>query len=183
MATRKFLWQNLGDGSGFVYSEDGLTAADEVDVQGAGIINLRAPVADQDAATKKYVDDLVDENMQSAVQLDVELTAAGAVPAKKIVYFSDNDAVSVADSSDAAKVGAIGFALAAIADTETGTIRQAGVVEGVLTGATAGRPYYLGHAGDPVLATALANGDRIIKVGYAKNATDLYIKIDDVGKK
>ena len=177
MATRKFLWLNPGDASGFVYSESDLTSADSVDLQGAGIINLADPVNAQDAATKHYGDN------QTAVEDQIRTADAVGITQYAAVYYSANDTVSNADSSALGKVGVVGIAPSAIAATTSGAIRREGVVPGCLTGATAGHPYFLGHSGLPVLASALVSGDRICRLGYAKNATDLEISFEDIGKK
>lgn len=58
-----------------------------------------------------------------------------------------------------------------------------GVVAGALSGATANTPYFLGTGGAPVLYGALGSGDRTIGLGFAKNATDLEVRIRDLGKK
>lgn len=76
----------------------------------------------------------------------------------------------------------VGVALAAaIADASTAIVKS-GIAAGVLTGATAGAAYYLGATGG-LTATVPGSGNRIILVGYAKNATDLELNIRDYGKK
>lgn len=99
------------------------------------------------------------------------------------VYYSANDKVSTGDSSALAKAGCIGFAPAAIASSATGTIISIGLVTGVLSGATAGTAYYMGHDGKPALLTALSTGDQLVLLGYAKNATDLDVNIQRGGTK
>lgn len=59
-----------------------------------------------------------------------------------------------------------------------------GLCDGVLTGATAGTAYYLDSAGGitPTFGD-IGAGERVVRVGYAYNATDLWVHIDDFGKK
>lgn len=57
-----------------------------------------------------------------------------------------------------------------------------GECAGALTGATPGTPYFLGSAGG--ISTSLpGGGNRLILVGYAVSADDLWISIHDYGKK
>lgn len=59
---------------------------------------------------------------------------------------------------------------------------SAGPCLGVLVGATANTPYYLQATGG--IGTSLPGaGMRVICVGYALNATDLFVRITDYGKK
>jgi len=57
-----------------------------------------------------------------------------------------------------------------------------GVAAGVLVGAVVGTPYYLQSTGGLGTASPGA-GERVIQVGIAKNATDLFVRIVDYGKK
>jgi hypothetical protein len=58
----------------------------------------------------------------------------------------------------------------------------AGLAIGVLSGATANTPYYLQTAGG--IGTSLPGAsNRVIQVGVAKNATDLWVRVIDFGKK
>ena len=64
----------------------------------------------------------------------------------------------------------------------TAEIVYAGPAAGVLTGATAGSAYYLQATGG--IGTAVPGaGNRVVQVGVAKNATDLFVHFIDYGKK
>jgi len=81
-------------------SETQLIIADGIDMQTEGIINLKDPVANQDAATKKYVDD----NIISTKEVNVSLTAAqvatlGTVPVQLIAAPSANIFINVLNAS------------------------------------------------------------------------------------
>lgn len=57
-----------------------------------------------------------------------------------------------------------------------------GIAPGVLTGATAQTPYYLQPTGG--MGTSLpGGGNRTVQMGIAMNATDLFVRIVDYGKK
>jgi hypothetical protein len=58
-----------------------------------------------------------------------------------------------------------------------------GVAEGVLSSATAGDPYYLQGSGGVGPFSSISAGQRVIRVGFAKNASDLFVHIADLGKK
>ncbi len=65
---------------------------------------------------------------------------------------------------------------------QTGEVVNHGPCLGVLSGATPGAYYYLAAAGG--LTTAIPGGNtRTVRVGYAMNATDLWVEIADFGKK
>jgi hypothetical protein len=63
-------------------------------------------------------------------------------------------------------------------------IITSGIATGILSGATAGAPYYLGDNGgmtsDP---TSIGSGDRFVMIGVAMNATDLWVQVRDFGQK
>jgi hypothetical protein len=123
----------------------------------------------------------------------------GAAPASRVSSdYAVNEAIAVADAVDwsttndrveksradtDAKARVIGVAETAQAVVgSNATIVSHGPAVGVLSGATAGTPYYLQATGG--IGTALPGaGNRIIQVGAAKNATDLFVRIVDYGKK
>ena len=107
---------------------------------------------------------------------------AGGIAALDAVYISANDTVSKASASASATSKAIGFAVAAAAGGASVGIQKDGVLVGVLTGATAGTPYFLSTtAGTISTARPSGSGNNIVLVGYAKNATDLDIHIQQIG--
>jgi hypothetical protein len=77
-----------------------------------------------------------------------------------------------------------------IAETAQGTVGndtrmvRNGVAVGVVSGATVGERFYLAATGGLTAAnTPPGSGNRVILVGIAKNATDLWMNIIDFGKK
>lgn len=99
------------------------------------------------------------------------------------VYISGNDTVAPGAPSVDAQARIIGVARETVTSPNPVEIVVAGVVPGALSGATANVPYYLGAGGAPVLYGSLTGGDRTIRLGFAKNATDLEVRIHDYGKK
>lgn len=66
----------------------GGTMSGAIDMGGFGVTNLVGPSADQDAATKKYVDDAVSGALVRSAKVYADVTAA--VPAGNTAYFSAN---------------------------------------------------------------------------------------------
>jgi hypothetical protein len=61
-------------------------------------------------------------------------------------------------------------------------VQVTGIMTGILTTASPGAPYYL--ATTHGLSNALpSGGKRVVQCGFALNATDLFIRIVDYGKK
>lgn len=118
-----------------------------------------------------------------APKVERDWVASGAIDAGDAVYISGNGVASQGDASLDSKSRIVGVAPSAIADTGTGAVVHHGLALGVLSGATAGAPYFLGTTGQPVLYAALASGNRTIRLGTAYNATDLWVAIADLGKK
>ena len=108
----------------------------------------------------------------------------GGIAQYDAVYISANDTVLKADASATATSRVIGFAPDAISAASTGPIQEDGVLKGVLTAATAGDPYYLATTAGTISTTVpTGTGQYVIRVGYAKNATDLQIQIQQVGRR
>ena len=99
------------------------------------------------------------------------------------VYISGNNTVAPGAPSVDAQARVIGVARETVTSPAPVEIVVSGTVAGALSGATANAPYFLGAGGAPVLYAALVAGDRTIGLGFAKNATDLEVRIRDLGKK
>ncbi len=108
----------------------------------------------------------------------VEAIAAG----DPVYQSATNDQVGKGLASNNTKSQIIG--LARIGQSTPGnnaTITLSGPCSGVLSSATAGTPYYLAASGG-LTVTRPVGGNRVILMGYAKNATDLWVRITDYGK-
>lgn len=119
-----------------------------------------------------------------AGRVESSLAVAEAVAAGDPVYQSStNDRVGKADASNDAKSRV--FGVARVAQNTVGDptpVVYVGPCPGILSGATAGDAYYLQAGGG--LGTSLPGaGRRVIRVGVAKNATDLHVFVLDYGKK
>lgn len=125
----------------------------------AGLLNLRSP------------------------KVDDNYTAAGTIAVADAVDWSTTaNQVEKSDAANDAKAKVIGIAVTAATVGQTLEVVSHGIAPAVLTGATPGTPYYLQSGGG--IGTALpGGGTRTIQVGTAKNATDLWVRIVDYGKK
>lgn len=123
------------------------------------------------------------DDLSNAIEDDdsVSYTAAANVAKGDLVYVSGNNAVTkLPVSGGASNNRGIGLASATVASS--GTVKVLAddeVVTGVLTGATAGTPYY--WTGTALSDTApTAGGSMVWEVGVAKNATDLHVGIRQI---
>ena len=150
---------------------------------GFDLILTDQPVNDTDAANKLYVDTQL-ATIEGGNITDYTNGNASAITQGECVYISAADTVDLADASADATAKPIGFVNdASIAAAGTGGIITEGVATG-LTGLTAGSRYYLDSNAGAVTATPPTGvGNNVIQVGFAKNATDLQIKIQFIGKR
>jgi hypothetical protein len=118
-----------------------------------------------------------------APKIENTLTVGEAVAAADPVYFTNtNNRVGKADTVDP-KARVVGVTrIGQTTPGDTAEVVSAGICAGVLSGATAGDAYYLATGGG--IATSLPGSTkRVIRVGYAVNASDLWVEIVDFGKK
>ena len=118
-----------------------------------------------------------------AVNLKNVVVVSEAVAAADPVYMSaTNDQVAKAQADTIAKSDVIGICRTAQATPGNNTnMVTAGICAGVLSGATAGSFYYLQDSGG--IGTGYPTvGNRLIQVGVAFNATDLFVRILDFGQ-
>jgi hypothetical protein len=126
----------------------------------AGLLNIRSPKID-----------------------DNYIANAAIAVADPVNWSTTNNRVEKSLANDDAKAKVMGIAITPAAGAaETIQVVSHGIALGVVAGATAGTPYYLQATGG--IGTALpSGGNRTIQVGVAKNATDLWVRIVDYGKK
>ena len=106
----------------------------------------------------------------------------GGIAQYDAVYISSADTVLKADASALSTAKIIGFAPSVIAQATQGAIQEDGVLGGILSGAVPGDVYFLSEtAGLISTSRPTTSGSAVIKVGYAKNATDLHIQIQFIG--
>jgi hypothetical protein len=111
---------------------------------------------------------------------------ASPITLGQAVYISSNDSVDLAENDDDAKDDPIGLVCdASIASSADGLITTDGLAPGVLTGATFGTKYFLDSTPGDLTTTppAAGSGERVVFMGYAKNATDLVLRIEGIGKR
>lgn len=134
----------------------------------------------QDAAayfTATSVEGALAELYSAITQQGVDYTVGtGGVDAGDLVYVSANDTVlPYSDLSQSHR----GIGLAFTTELAAATVRVAAndtVIEGILTGATAGTPYY--WSGSALTTTIPAgSGSHVWQAGVAKNATDLHVEV------
>jgi hypothetical protein len=149
------------------HTESGLTAGHVLTASGATTFGWAAPAPAEEA--KKV------EN--------TETTATDTTANGDPVYINGNDTVGKARADTDAKARVIGVIRSgAGAPPATVEVVNHGVCAGILTTAVANTPYYLGSTGG--ISTSLpGGGNRVIQVGKAKNADDLWVQIIDYGKK
>lgn len=112
----------------------------------------------------------------------IEVTTDGTGVTKgDLVYFSGNNIISSL-TNISTNVQEIGLAAATAGAAATVKIaNDQTVLTGVLTGATAGVKYY--WTGSAISATQpTGSGAYVFQVGYAKNATDLFVDVQKVKK-
>lgn len=101
-----------------------------------------------------------------------------------VAWSTTNDQLFKGRADSDAKSRIVGIARTAAASAgNTLAIVSEGVAAGVLSGATAGAPFYLQDTGGVGTFAAVTSGKRVIRLGFAKNATDLFVDIADLGKK
>lgn len=114
-------------------------------------------------------------------RLEKDYAVGEAIAKGDPVYFSANDTVSKADAGVDVEARTVGIARIAI-PSGSGPVCFSGLCSGVLTTALVNTPYYLGDGGG--LVTAVPTGaKRVIRIGYAASASDLFVQIMDLGKK
>ena len=119
-----------------------------------------------------------------AAGLEEDLVANETVAAgDPVAYSSTNNEFAKGDATLDADSRIFGIAEAAIVATNPGRIVRRGVAVGVLSGATVNTPYFMQGGGGVGTTAPSASGNRIIRMGFAKNATDLEVIIQDLGKK
>jgi len=106
-----------------------------------------------------------------------------AVSTGQVVRWSGtNNEITPAANNSAPNARAVGVARQGGGGSPaTSEIVKHGVCAGVLSSATVNTPYFLGSAGALVTWGSIPLPGRIIRVGYAINATDLDVQIMDLG--
>jgi len=149
-------------------------------LEGILTFNGTAPAA---TATNIFAQDIRDFTDQDELLGIINVQSGEAIALYDVVYISGGDTVSLANSTNISTSYAIGLALdvAASAGVNIRVALSGHVIKNVLVGATAGTVYYLDPANPGKLTTVVPTtaGEYIVKVGIAKNATDLILMISD----
>jgi len=109
----------------------------------------------------------------------------GGISDRDVVYISANDTVLPAQSdADSTALAYIGFARGAAAATNPVEIVSEGLLDG-FSALTAGARYYIDDttAGAITSTVPSGSGKHLIQAGVAKNATNLHVRFQYIGKK
>ena len=123
----------------------------------------------------------------TAGRLEEEITAEeNLTNGDAVEWGTTNNQIRECQASVTARVDCFGVVeeSGGITAGNPGTIVKRGTAVGVLSGASVGARYYIGDSGGLVVGIgAISAGNHIIFVGTAKNATDLEVNPQYIGKK
>lgn len=74
-----------------------------------------------------------------------------------------------------------GFTFAGAALGQACTVIQAGTVAGAVSGAAIGQRFWLTASGQATPTQPTTSGARLIRLGFAVSATDVFVEIEDLG--
>ena len=115
-------------------------------------------------------------------QGDWNVDSAVAV-ADPVYWTSTGDRIAKADAATLATTRPFGVATTAQAVVGSpATVVSLGVASSVFVGATPGTRYYLAAGGGITPTRPVGSGNRVVQMGFAKNATDLWVEISDYGR-
>lgn len=115
---------------------------------------------------------------------DTHLNNAAVTAGRVVRWSATNNEVIHADNGSVAGARAIGVArTGGAANPGTSEVVKHGICAGCLTSATVNIPYFLGTAGALVVFGSIPTPGRVIRMGYASNASDLDVNIQDLGYK
>ncbi len=167
----------------------------DVDADGLKVVGLPSLFKVNDTAvgatvTAANLDTLTDGSNADALHthaedsLEDDVTATEAIAVGDPVAWSTTaNEAAMGDAANDADSRIVGVATTAAAASNPFTMVRRGIAAGVLVGATAGTPYYLASGGGVTTTVPSGVGNRIVRVGYAINATDLEVIIHDFGKR
>jgi len=174
----------------------------KVDADGLGVVGLPSLFKINDVAvgvtvTAGNLDDLTDGSNADLLHTHAAATAT-EVPLVEatlsnnvvigngivVCWSTTNDEIAIADNSAVATSRVIGVTrTGGAASPGTSEVVRLGACPGCLTTATVNTPYFLGASGAIVQFASVPTPGRVIRLGHARNATDLDVQIMDLGYK
>jgi hypothetical protein len=123
--------------------------------------------------------------VNTAQRVENDLAVDSAVSVGDVVYLTaTGDRVAAADAATLGTTKPIGVARTAQSTVgQVTTVISNGPCLGVLSAATPGTRYFLAAGGGLTPTRPTGSGNRLIQVGYAINATDLWVEIQDFGRR
>jgi len=119
-----------------------------------------------------------------APKVEATLTNSVIIAAGDAVCWSTtNDKIAKADNSAEATARLIGVARTGGAADATSEVVKLGKCTGCLSGATVQTPYFVGASGALVVFGSIPTPGRVVRAGFAQNATDLDVQPMDLGYK
>lgn len=150
-----------------------------VDANGQRVVNVATPTAATDATSKAYVD-----ARSAMVGFSSNIGAATLAAGDPVTWSSTPNQLAKANAATDALARAIGVVLSTNAGPPaTATVVSLGIAPGVLTAATAGQVYFLAAGGGLTTSVPTTAGARVVKIGYAINATDLFVQVSDLARR
>lgn len=168
----------------------------DVDADGLKVVGLPSLFKINDVAvgatvTAANLDTLTDGSNADALhthsgnennQGDWNVDSAVAV-GDPVYWTSTGDRIAKADAATLATTKPFGVSIDAQAVVGSpATVVSMGIASSVFVGATPGDRYYLAAGGGLTATRPVGSGNRVIQMGFAKNATDLWVEIQDYGR-
>jgi hypothetical protein len=121
-------------------------------------------------------------NLHNHARVAGNWNAAEELATHKAVYLSGSNTVAVASCSSASTARVVGINRMNYNSSLSPNIVTHGKCDG-FSGLTPASTYFLGANGSPVEYSALVAGDRVVRLGYAVTASEMFVAIQDLGQK